>query len=90
MVGKWITWPHELVYMVDGKPAIYAELTFSLFINGYLSVLDTVKKMAKRLMLKQKNSWSILSSMAWNPSDHTMPCDYNRSSMTVLHGQTMR
>ena len=52
MVVKQITWPHELVYGADGKPAIYEELTLPLFISEYLSVLDTLKSRGESMILK--------------------------------------
>ena len=41
MVVKKITWPHELVYKAEEKLTMYTELTFPLFVSGYLAVLDT-------------------------------------------------
>ena len=43
MVLHKITWPHELVYMAAGQPAMYDELSIALFISGYLSVKQSIK-----------------------------------------------
>ena len=36
-------WPHELVYMAIGQPAVYKELSVPLFMSGYLAVKPAVK-----------------------------------------------
>ena len=48
MVVKRITWPNELACRVDGKPAIYEELTLLLFLSRYVSVLDIVNSVPKK------------------------------------------
>ena len=39
MVVKRVTWLNEVVYSVAEKPAVYEDLSISLFIKGYLSVM---------------------------------------------------
>ena len=34
-----ITWPHEVLYMCVGDPAVYEELTSTAFVNSYLMVM---------------------------------------------------
>ena len=38
-----LEWPHELVYMADGRPAEYETLSISLFISGYMKITDRQK-----------------------------------------------
>ena len=38
-ISKRATWPHEMVYIVAGKPTFYDEISLVLFINGYLIVM---------------------------------------------------
>ena len=35
-VLKKVTWPHELVYVATGQPAMYEDLSITLFVSGYL------------------------------------------------------
>ena len=51
MVVK-VTWPHELVYMAAGRPAVYQDLSVTLFVSGYLAVMDTVKPSLRPIMSK--------------------------------------
>ena len=36
-----VTWPHEDVYTLKGKPATSQDLLIPLFIHGYLIIMDT-------------------------------------------------
>ena len=38
-----VEWPHELVYMVEGKPAKYETLSVPLFVTGYIKIMDEQK-----------------------------------------------
>ena len=40
LINKGIPWPHEGVYTADSKPAAYGDLTLTVFVRGYLMVLD--------------------------------------------------
>ena len=50
-VIKQVTWPHELIYMPLGQPAIYEELSAMSFINGCLAVMVVERVQTKQLML---------------------------------------
>ena len=52
MVLKQVTWPHELMYMASGQPAVYENLTIALFVSSYLAVIETIKSAVKPLMAK--------------------------------------
>ena len=52
MVVKKLTWPHELVYTAVGQPAVYEDLPVALFVNGYLTVMETIKPDLKPIMGK--------------------------------------
>lgn len=39
VVIKCITWPHEVMYYVAGKPAAYEDLLMDAFVQGYLIVV---------------------------------------------------
>ena len=41
-VVNQITWPHELIYMSAGQPAVYEDLSPMMFVNGYLERLVRV------------------------------------------------
>ena len=36
-----ITWPHEVIFTSDGKPAVYDELSAMVFVKGDLTVKDS-------------------------------------------------
>ena len=38
-VKKRINWPHEGVFISDGKSAVYGDPTLAVFVRGYLMVL---------------------------------------------------
>ena len=40
---KKVTWSHELVYMAKDQPAMYDDLSVTLFLSGYLAIIKTVK-----------------------------------------------
>ena len=40
MVRK-VTWPHEVVYISEGKPASYQDISVFLFVQGYLITMDS-------------------------------------------------
>ena len=40
---KMITWPHAVIYGMDGQPATYKDLTISSFVIGYHIVLKSVQ-----------------------------------------------
>ena len=45
-----VTWPHEVVYTSEGKPASYQELTIPLFVQGFLIVMEIEEGPVKQLM----------------------------------------
>ena len=52
MVLHKVTWPHEVVYTSEGKPATYQDLSIPrsipLFIQGYLIIIDTKEGLVKK------------------------------------------
>lgn len=52
IVVKCIIWPHEVVLMAGSHPTMYEELSPSLFVSGYLAILETVKANQKDIILK--------------------------------------
>lgn len=47
-----MTWPHELVYTATDQPVVYEELSVTLFVSGYLAIMETVKPIMKQIMGK--------------------------------------
>ena len=45
-----VTWPHEVIFTYQGKPAVYEELSSMAFVKGYLTVMDTQKQDIKKHM----------------------------------------
>ena len=52
MVLKKCAWPHELVYMATGQPAMYEDISVPLFVSGYLAFMEMVKPSLKPIMAK--------------------------------------
>ena len=52
MVLKKVTWPHEWVYMASGQPAVYEDSSITLFVFGYLAVMEVVKPDLKPIMAR--------------------------------------
>ena len=46
-ISRHVTWPHEVVYTVAGKPVVYDDISLSLFVRGYLIVMDGEKLVVK-------------------------------------------
>ena len=51
MVVK-VIWPCELVYTALGQSAMYEALAVTLFLTGYLAVMETIKPTLKPVMRK--------------------------------------
>lgn len=49
MVRK-VTWPHEVVYFLAGKPAAYQDMSVPLFVKGYLITMDSQDTSIKHKM----------------------------------------
>ena len=49
MVSK-VTWPHEVVYMAEGKPAAYQDMCVPLLIQQHLITMDTQYSSVKNRM----------------------------------------
>ena len=45
-----VLWPHEFVYMLDGQPDVYENLSVLLFISVYVKVMDAEKPAIRALM----------------------------------------
>ena len=45
-----VTWPHEMIFTSQGKPAVNEELSVMAFVQGYLTVMDTQNKEMKKFM----------------------------------------
>ena len=41
---RQVTWPHEVVYTVAGKAAVYDDISMPLFMQGYLIVMEGKKE----------------------------------------------
>ena len=48
-----VTWPHGLIYVPSGQPAVYETLSTMRFIKGYIEVLNKVSQDTKVHMLSQ-------------------------------------
>ena len=48
--GEEVTWPPEVVYMAEGKPAAYQDISAPLFVKGYLITMDTQDSSVKHKM----------------------------------------
>ena len=49
-VVRKVTWPPEMVYMAEGKPAAYQDISVPLFVQGYLIIINTQDSSVKRKM----------------------------------------
>ena len=52
IVIRRVTWPHDLVYTSTGQPAVYEELSVTLFVSRYLAGMETVKAALEPIMAK--------------------------------------
>lgn len=51
-VLRKIIWPHYLVYSTGEQPPACEDLSFPLFVSGYLAILDATKLTQKLIMIK--------------------------------------
>ena len=58
LVKKRINWPHEGVFVADGKPVVYSDLTLIAFVQRYSMVLNF--EMDTRVNHKCSNTWRSL------------------------------
>ena len=49
-VHNEVTWPHEVMFTAEGKPAVYVELSVMAFVREYLIVMDSQTQNIKTLM----------------------------------------
>ena len=49
-VLKKVTWPHEVLFTPEGRPAVYEELSIMAFVGGYLIVMDNQPQVTRTLM----------------------------------------
>ena len=59
---KTVVCPHEVVYISNGQPAMYSDLSVVLFVNGYLTVLaekseDTITTQLARAYGGLREGW---------------------------------
>ena len=47
---KKVTWPHEVMFIPEGRPEVYRELSIMAFVRGYLIVMDSQHQITKALM----------------------------------------
>ena len=45
-----MTWLHEVVHTVAGKPAVYDDISMPLFVQGYLIVMEDEKEAVRDQM----------------------------------------
>ena len=53
----YVTWPHEVIFTSEGKPAVYDELSAMTFMKGYLTVMDSQKYDIKNYMNSHLQDW---------------------------------
>ena len=50
MVLKNVTWPHELIYKAEDKPAQNEDFSMSQFVSGYMAVMNMEKPAVRTVM----------------------------------------
>ena len=62
-----VTWPHEVVHTLAGKPAAYQGISIPLFVKGYLIVMDTEEGLVRQKMVAHlKNLMSDAQLYGWD------------------------
>ena len=51
-VVRKVTWLHEVVYTLEGKPAAYQDISVPLFVPGYLITMDSQDTTTKHRMVE--------------------------------------
>ena len=68
MVLKKVIWLHELVYMATDQPAVYKDLSVTLFVSGYLAIMEMVKRSINLIMVKHlKELMANVEVYGWTP-----------------------
>ena len=63
-----VTWPYELVYMATSQPAMYEDLSVTLFVSGYLAIKETLEPSLKPIMAKHlKELMDNAEVYGWDP-----------------------
>ena len=63
-----ITWPHEVVYTSSGHPTVFEEMSMSLFVSGYLTVIAGEKDQIKPYMIQHLQELiDDAESLVWEP-----------------------
>ena len=47
--------PHEVVYILEGKPTAYRDISVPLFVQGYLITMDSQDSSLKHSMAEHMN-----------------------------------
>ena len=50
MILNKVTWPHKVVYTLDGKPNTYQDISIPRFVERYLIVMDTEEGLIRQKM----------------------------------------
>ena len=67
-IVKQITWPHKLVYTSGREPAVYEQLSMSLFVSPYMTAFHTVKSGVTEMLLKHlRELMTDVSTYGWEP-----------------------
>ena len=48
--ARRLTWTHKVVYTTDGKASVYDDISISLFVKGYLVVMEGEKEVVRAQM----------------------------------------
>ena len=90
MVLKKVTWPHELMCMATGQPAMYEDMSVNIFVSGYLEFMEMVKPSIKPFMAKHLKEFMVDAEVYGNApvrAYHTV-C-YNKLKMAEHSGQML-
>ena len=87
-VLKQITWLHELVYGTAGQHTIYDELPLTLFIQGYLVIIESDRPHQWEAMLKHLSKLmdDVVIYMGGSQYGHIMQSHCNNSRIALLTG----
>ena len=58
-----VTWPNEVVYTSEGKPASFQDLSIPLFVQGYLIIMESEEGLIKQLMTNHLQD--LMSDAQW-------------------------
>ena len=77
-----MTWPNEVVYISEGKPASFQDLSISLFIQGYLIIMESEEGLIKQLMATHQDLMAMPNCMGGRELEHST----DRTGVLYLDG----